>query len=52
MLRGQGHKVTEAETVVHSTFPTEVTTSKYELTEHGNTLRTIINNLSDWEIAH
>lgn len=27
MLRGQGHKVTEAKTIVHSTFPTEVTTS-------------------------
>jgi hypothetical protein len=25
MLRGQGHKVTEAETIVHSTFLTEVT---------------------------
>jgi DNA-binding HxlR family transcriptional regulator len=25
---------------------------QYELTEHGNTLHSIINNLSDWGIAH
>ncbi|WP_290839102.1 winged helix-turn-helix transcriptional regulator [Flavobacterium sp.] len=25
---------------------------QYELTEHGKTLKTIINNLTDWGIAH
>ncbi|MCE7054266.1 helix-turn-helix transcriptional regulator [Algoriphagus sp. AGSA1] len=25
---------------------------QYELTEHGKTLQTIINNLTDWGIAH
>ncbi|ACU61711.1 winged helix-turn-helix transcriptional regulator [Chitinophaga pinensis] len=27
-------------------------TVQYELTEHGDTLQTIISNLSDWGIAH
>ncbi|WP_175470610.1 winged helix-turn-helix transcriptional regulator [Pedobacter hartonius] len=25
---------------------------QYELTEHGNTLQTIISNLTDWGIGH
>jgi DNA-binding HxlR family transcriptional regulator len=31
---------------------TQPITVQYELTEHGNTLQTIINNLSDWGVAH
>ena len=27
-------------------------TVQYELTEHGNTLQTIISNLTDWGIVH
>lgn len=31
---------------------TQPVTVQYELTEHGRTLQTIINNLTDWGIAH
>lgn len=31
---------------------TQPITVQYELTEHGKTLQTIINNLTDWGIAH
>ena len=31
---------------------TQPITVQYELTEHGSTLKTIINNLTDWGIEH
>src|SRR5690606_5781439 len=31
---------------------TQPVTVQYELTEHGRTLQTIINNLTDWGIKH
>ena len=31
---------------------TQPVTVRYELTEHGKTLKTIINNLTDWGIEH
>lgn len=31
---------------------TQPVTVQYELTEHGKTLQTIINNLTDWGIEH
>ena len=31
---------------------TQPITVQYELTEHGNTLQTIITNLSDWGVVH
>ena len=31
---------------------TQPITVQYELTEHGKTLKTIINNLTDWGIEH
>jgi len=40
------------ELVKRTVFDTQPIAVQYELTEHGNTLHTIINNLSDWGIAH
>lgn len=31
---------------------TQPITVQYELTEHGKTLKTIINNLTDWGMEH
>ena len=38
--------------VKRTVLDTQPITVQYELTEHGNTLHTIINNLSAWGIAH
>jgi DNA-binding HxlR family transcriptional regulator len=38
--------------VKRTILDTQPITVQYELTEHGNTLQTIISNLSDWGIAH
>jgi DNA-binding HxlR family transcriptional regulator len=38
--------------VKRTVLDTQPITVQYELTEHGNTLQTIINNLSDWGVAH
>ncbi len=38
--------------VKRTVLDTQPITVQYELTEHGNTLQTIISNLSDWGIAH
>lgn len=38
--------------VKRTILDTHPITVQYELTEHGNTLQTIITNLSDWGIIH
>jgi DNA-binding HxlR family transcriptional regulator len=38
--------------VKRTVLDTRPITVQYELTEHGNTLQTIINNLADWGIVH
>jgi DNA-binding HxlR family transcriptional regulator len=40
------------ELVTRTVLDTQPITVQYELTEHGNTLQTIINNLSDWGVTH
>jgi DNA-binding HxlR family transcriptional regulator len=38
--------------VKRTVLATQPITVEYELTEHGNTLQTIISELSDWGIVH
>lgn len=38
--------------VKRTVLDTQPITVQYELTEHGNTLQTIISNLTDWGMAH
>ena len=38
--------------VKRTVLDTQPITVQYELTEHGSTLKTIINNLAEWGIAH
>ncbi|SEL01135.1 winged helix-turn-helix transcriptional regulator [Parapedobacter koreensis] len=38
--------------VKRTVIGTQPITVQYELTEHGRTLQTIINNLTDWGITH
>ncbi len=38
--------------VKRTVLDTQPVTVHYELTKHGETLKTIINNLTDWGIAH
>lgn len=38
--------------VKRTVLDTQPITVQYELTEHGNTLQTIISNLTDWGVAH
>ncbi|WP_237488235.1 winged helix-turn-helix transcriptional regulator [Hufsiella ginkgonis] len=38
--------------VKRTVLDTQPVTVQYELTKHGKTLQTIINNLTDWGIAH
>lgn len=38
--------------ITRTVLSTQPVTVKYNLTEYGNTLQTIINNLSDWGIEH
>jgi DNA-binding HxlR family transcriptional regulator len=38
--------------IKRTVLDTQPITVQYELTEHGLTLKTIINNLTDWGIAH
>jgi DNA-binding HxlR family transcriptional regulator len=38
--------------VKRTVLDTRPITVQYELTEHGDTLQTIINNLADWGIVH
>lgn len=38
--------------VERTVLDTHPVTVQYELTKHGKTLKTIINNLTDWGIAH
>jgi len=38
--------------VKRTVLDTQPISVQYELTEHGNTLQTIITNLSDWGIVH
>jgi len=38
--------------VKRTVLDTQPISVQYELTEHGNTLQAIINNLSDWGIVH
>ncbi|MFV8368038.1 winged helix-turn-helix transcriptional regulator [Flavobacterium sp. LB2R40] len=38
--------------VKRTVLNTQPITVQYELTEHGKTLKNIINNLTDWGIAH
>ena len=38
--------------VKRTVLDTQPVTVQYELTEHGKTLQTIINNLTDWGIEH
>jgi DNA-binding HxlR family transcriptional regulator len=38
--------------VKRTVLDTQPITVQYELTEHGNTLQTIINNLADWGVEH
>lgn len=40
------------ELVKRTVLDTQPITVQYELTEHGNTLQTIISNLTDWVIVH
>ena len=38
--------------VKRTVLETQPLTVQYELTEHGDTLQTIISNLTDWGIVH
>jgi DNA-binding HxlR family transcriptional regulator len=38
--------------IKRTVLDTQPITVQYELTEHGDTLQTIISNLSDWGIVH
>ncbi|MCS3734931.1 DNA-binding HxlR family transcriptional regulator [Mucilaginibacter dorajii] len=38
--------------ITRTVLATQPITVEYELTEHGNTLQTIISELSDWGIVH
>ena len=38
--------------IKRTVLDTQPITVQYELTEHGNTLQTIITNLSDWGVVH
>jgi DNA-binding HxlR family transcriptional regulator len=38
--------------IKRSVLDTQPVTVQYTLTEHGKTLQTIINNLTDWGIEH
>jgi DNA-binding HxlR family transcriptional regulator len=38
--------------IKRSVLDTQPISVQYELTEHGNTLQTIISNLTDWGIVH
>ncbi len=38
--------------IKRTVLDTQPITVQYELTEHGNTLQTIISNLTDWGIVH
>ncbi|KQS91266.1 MULTISPECIES: winged helix-turn-helix transcriptional regulator [Chryseobacterium] len=38
--------------IKRTVYPTQPVTVEYSLTDHGNTLKTIINNLKDWGIQH
>jgi DNA-binding HxlR family transcriptional regulator len=38
--------------IKRTVLETQPITVKYELTEHGKTLQTIINNLTEWGIEH
>lgn len=38
--------------IKRTVLDTQPITVQYELTEHGDTLQTIISNLTDWGIAH
>jgi DNA-binding HxlR family transcriptional regulator len=38
--------------ITRTVLATQPITVEYELTEHGNTLQTIITELSDWGIVH
>lgn len=38
--------------IKRTVLDTQPITVRYELTEHGNSLKTIINNLRDWGIKH
>lgn len=38
--------------IKRTVLDTQPVTVQYELTEHGKTLQTIINNLTDWGIKH
>jgi len=38
--------------VKRTVLDTHPVTVQYELTKHGKTLQTIINNVTDWGIAH
>jgi len=38
--------------IIRTVLATQPITVKYELTEHGKTLKTIINNLTEWGIEH
>jgi len=38
--------------VVRTVLDTQPVTVQYELTKHGKTLQTIINNLTDWGVEH
>ncbi|QOG01219.1 helix-turn-helix domain-containing protein [Flavobacterium sp. MDT1-60] len=38
--------------ITRTVLDTQPVTVQYELTEHGLTLKTIINNLTDWGIEH
>src|SRR6195952_2029970 len=40
------------ELVKRTVLDTQPISVRYELTEHGNTLQTIISNLTDWGIIH
>lgn len=40
------------ELVKRTVLNTQPITVEYELTEHGNTLQTVISELSDWGILH
>ena len=40
------------ELIKRTVLDTQPITVQYELTEHGKTLQTIINNLTDWGIEH
>ena len=52
MLSKELKELETNEVVKRTILNTQPITVQYELTEHGKSLRTVINNLTEWGMAH